>query len=240
MSEQAPVVALVHGAFAESVSWAGVIERLAERSVEAIAIGNPLRGLPNDAAYVNDVIAGIGRPVVLVGHSYGGMVVTQASSSNDAVTALVYVNAFAPEHGEGAFALSTKFPGGTLGAALVNYPLSTGGEELGIRRDLFHQQFCADVPAETAAVMAATQRPATATALTEALPAETPGWRIHPSWFVFGDRDRIIPADLHRFMALRAEAKGIREVAGASHAVMVSQPQAVTDTILEALGQPTS
>jgi pimeloyl-ACP methyl ester carboxylesterase len=238
MSEQEPVVVLVHGAFAESASWNGVIERLAERSIEAIAVANPLRSIPSDAAYVNDVIAGIGRPVVLVGHSYGGMVITEAASHSDAVTALVYVCAFAPDHGESAFALSTKFPGSTLGAALMNYPVATGGDEFAIRRDAFHQQFCADVPLETAALMAATQRPVTATALGAGLETTNPAWRIHPSWFVFGDADRNIPADLHRFMALRAEAKGIREVAGASHAISVSEPAAVTDSICSALWLP--
>jgi pimeloyl-ACP methyl ester carboxylesterase len=164
------------------------------------------------------------------------MVITEAASSNDVVTALVYVCAFAPDHGENAIGLSMKFPGSTLGDALVAHPVSTGGNEFTIRRDLFRQQFCADVCQHVADTMAATQRPATAVALGEELHTTTPAWRQLPSWFVIGDQDRNIPASLQRFMALRAEAKGIHEVGGASHAIHVSHPARVTDTICEALG----
>jgi pimeloyl-ACP methyl ester carboxylesterase len=234
MSEN-PVVVLVHGAFAESASWNGVVERLRARSIETVAVANPLRSLEGDAQYVRDVIAGIGKPVVLVGHSYGGMVITQAAAGNDAVQALVYVCAFAPDHGETAFQLSLMFPGSTLGDALNAYPVSTGGNELAIRPEVFRQQFCADVPAEQAALMAATQRPATEAALTAPLPTSTPAWQTIPSWFVFGDQDLNIPVALHRFLADRAGAKETREIEGASHALSVSQPEAVTATILEAL-----
>ena len=234
MSEN-PVVVLVHGAFAESASWNGVIERLHAQSIEAVAAPNALRSLEGDAQYVRDVIAGIGKPVVLVGHSYGGMVITEAAANNDAVKALVYVCAFAPEQGESAFALSAKFPGSTLGDALNAYPVSTGGNDLAIRPDVFHQQFCADVPADQAALMAATQRPATEAALTAELSTDSPAWKSTPSWFVFSDLDLNIPVALHRFMAERAGAKNTREIAGASHALSVSQPEAVTATILEAM-----
>jgi pimeloyl-ACP methyl ester carboxylesterase len=235
MSEQSPVVVLVHGAFAESASWNGVIERLQAQSIEAVAVANPLRSLEGDAAYVRDVIAGIGRPVVLVGHSYGGMVITEAASDNDAVKALVYVCAFAPEQGESALGLSTMFPGSTLGEVLNAYPVSTGGNDLAIRSDSFHHQFAADVPADQAALMAATQRPVTEAALTAGLPTATPAWQVHPAWFVFSDQDLNIPVALHRFMAERAGAKGTREVAGGSHALSVSAPEPVTATILDAL-----
>ena len=234
MSEN-PVVVLVHGAFAESASWNGVVVRLRERSIETVAVANPLRSLDGDAQYVRDVIAGIGKPVVLVGHSYGGMVITQAAAGNDAVKALVYVCAFAPDHGETAFQLSLMFPGSTLGDALNAYPVATGGNELAIRPDVFRQQFCADVPAEQAALMAATQRPATEAALTAPLSTSTPAWQTIPSWFVFSDQDMNIPVALHRFLADRAGAKDTREIAGASHALSVSQPEAVTATILNAL-----
>jgi pimeloyl-ACP methyl ester carboxylesterase len=235
MSEN-PVVVLVHGAFAESASWNGVVERLRARSIDTVAVANPLRSLEGDAQYVRDVIAGIGRPVVLVAHSYGGMVITQAAADNDAVRALVYVCAFAPDHGETAFQLSLMFPGSTLGDALNAYPVSTGGNELAIRTDVFRQQFCADVPADQAALMAATQRPATEAALTAPLPTSTPAWKTIPSWFVFSDQDLNIPVALHRFLADRAGAKDTREIAGASHALSVSEPEAVTSTILDALG----
>ena len=246
MSDQTPTIVLVHGAFAESASWNPVIERLhhhgttlvathGQRFCDVVAVANPLRSVAGDAAYIRDVRRGIGGPVVLVAHSYAGIVITEAAAGNDSVLALVYVGAFAPDHGESAFQLSTVYPGSTLGDALTAYPVASGGNELAIRRELFHHQFCADVPAEQAALMAATQRPATEAALTDGLPTETPAWRHLPSWFVFGDQDLNIPVALQRFMADRAGAKGTREMAGASHAISVSEPDAVTATILDAV-----
>jgi pimeloyl-ACP methyl ester carboxylesterase len=235
MSASNPTVLLVHGAFAESASWNPVIAQLRAQSVDVVAVANPLRSVAGDATYLRDTIAGIGAPVVLVGHSYGGMVITEASADNDAVVGLVYVAAFAPDHGESALELSAKFPGSTLGAALVASPVSTGGNEFRIRPELFHQQFVADGSAPEAALMAATQRPVTEAALVEGLPTETPGWRQLPSWFVFGEQDRNIPAEAIRFMAERAQAKGIREVVGASHAISVGAPNEVTAVILDAL-----
>jgi pimeloyl-ACP methyl ester carboxylesterase len=235
MTEQQPVVVLVHGAFAESASWNGVIEVLRARSLEVVAVANPLRSVAGDAAYVRAVIDGIGRPVVLAGHSYGGFVITEAASDNELVKALVYVNAFAPDHGENAFDLSSKFPGSTLGDALNAYPVPGGGPELAIRQDLFHQQFCADVSPEQAALMAATQRPVTQAALTDPLPTSTPAWKQLPSWFVISDQDLNIPVAAHRFFAERAGAKDTREVAGGSHALSVSQPGAVAESILQAV-----
>jgi pimeloyl-ACP methyl ester carboxylesterase len=235
MSQQKPTVVLVHGAFAESASWSGVIERLQGNDIEVVAFANPLRSVPGDAAYLRHVIAAISGPVVLVGHSYGGFVITEAAAGNDKVAALVFVNAFAPEQGESAFELSTKFPGSTLGEALTAYPVTGAGNEFAIRADAFHHQFAADVPPVLAAVMCATQRPVTETALTTGLPTESPAWKAIPSWFVFSDQDLNIPVALHRFMAQRAAAKGVREVAGASHALAVSQPEAVTAAILDAV-----
>jgi pimeloyl-ACP methyl ester carboxylesterase len=240
MPETKPIVVLVHGAFAESASWNGVLEQLRAHSIEAVAVANPLRGVATDGAYVRDVITGLGSPVVLVGHSYGGFVITEASSDNDNVRALVYVNAFAPEHGENAFELSTKFPGSTLGETLDAYPLSTGGNELAIRRDLYHDQFCADAPTATATLMAATQRAVTEAALTEGLPTTAPGWTQKPSWFVMGDLDRNIPIELQRYLAERAGSRGTREVTGASHAISVSRPTEVTASILDAIAAVTA
>jgi pimeloyl-ACP methyl ester carboxylesterase len=235
MHEQKPTVVLVHGAFAESSSWNGVIERLQAQSLECVAAGNPLRSLTGDAAYVHDVIAGIGGPVVLVGHSYAGMVITQAASENDAVVGLVYVCAFAPEHDESAFALSMRFPGSTLGDALIAYPVSTGGNELAIRRDLYHHQFAADLSPAEAAPMAVTQRPATEAALSEGLATQTPAWQHIPSWFVIGAQDRNIPAALQRFEAQRANARGVVEIPNGSHASAVSNPDVVANVILDAV-----
>ncbi|RLP94626.1 alpha/beta hydrolase [Micromonospora sp. BL4] len=235
MTNQKLTVVLVHGAFAESASWSGVVERLQDRFIHVVAVANPLRSVSGDAAYLRDVIAGIDGTVVLVGHSYGGMVITDAAAGNDKVAGLVYVCAFAPDHGESAFELSNRFPGGTLGRALTAYPVTSGGNELAIRPDAFHHQFAADVPPARAALMCATQRPVTETALTAGLPTDVPAWTSIPSWFVFSDEDRTIPVALHRFMANRAGAQGVREVSGASHALSVSHPEAVTASILDAV-----
>jgi pimeloyl-ACP methyl ester carboxylesterase len=246
VTEQKPSIALVHGAFAESASWNPVIERLhhhgvvlvathSRRFADVVAVANPLRGVTEDAAYVRDAIAGLGSPVILVGHSYGGVVVSEAAADNDSVIGLVYVNAFAPDHGESAFHLSTMFPGSTLADSLVAHTLSSGGTELTIRQEAFHDQFAADLSKTQAALMGATQRPVTEAALRQGLPTALPAWKHVPSWFVFGDRDRNIPVELHRFMAERAGAKGTREVPGGSHAISVSNPDAVTATIFDAL-----
>ncbi len=246
MTEPTPTVVLVHGAFAESASWNPVIERLQRRGAplvanprhvpcDVVAVANPLRSLAGDAAYVRDVMASIDGPIVLVGHSYGGLVVTEAAAGSDAVVALVYVAAFAPETGESAFQMSSQIPGSTLGEALAARPVSSGGDELAIRPELFHEQFCADVSSREAELMAATQRPVTQAALTDPLVAPTPAWKRIPSWFVFGEADRNIPAALTRFQADRAGARAIHELPGASHAISVSRPDAVASTILEAM-----
>ncbi|MDR6969772.1 alpha/beta hydrolase [Leifsonia shinshuensis] len=234
-TDQKPVVVLVHGAFAESASWNSVIGILNRNGIECIAVANPLRSLAGDAAYVRDVIAAVGRPVVLVGHSYGGLVISEGAAGNHNVSALVYVNAFVPEHGQTAFDLSTEFPGSTLADALSPRTLSDGSVELVIRPSVFRDQFCADVPEETAALMAATQRPVTQAALTEPLSAETPAWKSIPSWCVFSDQDRNIPVAEHRAGAARAKARVVREVPGGSHALSVSRPEAVAEVIIDAV-----
>jgi pimeloyl-ACP methyl ester carboxylesterase len=250
MSTQKPTIALVHGAFAESASWNPVIERLYhhgttlvaghDRSFRGVvAVANPLRSLSGDAAYVRDVLRSIEGPIVLVAHSYAGLVITEAAAGNDAVVALVYVGAFCPDHGESAFQLSTMFPGSSLAEALVAYPVSTGGNEFAIKQELFHHQFAADVPAEQAGLMAATQRPATQAALSEGLPTDMPAWKRIPSWFVYGDQDLNIPAALQRFAAERAGSHDTREIVGASHAIAVSNADAVAATILDAVAATT-
>jgi pimeloyl-ACP methyl ester carboxylesterase len=246
MSTTAPTIVLVHGAFAESASWNRVIERLHHHAPalvathnqifrDVVAVANPLRSLVGDAAYVRDVLRSIDGPIVLVGHSYGGMVITEAAAGDDTVVALVYVGAFAPETGESAFQLSTMFPGSTLGDALDARAVTTGGNEFAIRPALFHHQFAADVPPGEAALMAATQRPVTQAALTGGLPTATPAWKHIPSWFVYGDQDLNIPAALSRFLAERASSKATLEIAGASHAISVSNPDPVAATILDAV-----
>jgi len=235
MSEQSPIVVLVHGAFAESASWNGVIENLQAQGVDAVAVANPLRSVTSDAAYLRDVIAGLGRPVLLVGHSYGGIVITEAAADNSTVVGLVYVAAFAPDTGESALQLSTSLPGSTLGEALTAYPVSAGGNEFTIRLDRFRDQFAADVPLAVTEKMGRTQSPVTEHALSEGLPTGNPAWKTRPSWFVFGTEDRNIPPAALGAEAARAGARGVREVAGASHAISVSRPNEVTSVILDAL-----
>lgn len=235
MDRHQPVVVLVHGAFAESASWNRVIPLLTQEGVTAIAVANPLRGLANDAAYVRDVVAGLGRPVVLVGHSYGGMVITEAAARNSAVEALVYVSAFAPEPGESAVLLAGKFEGSTLGDTLIGTPLTGGGTDLSIDPARFAHQFAADVDPALAALMAATQRPVNEQALVDGLAAGDPAWHTTSSWFIWGERDLNIPSKALWFMAQRAVSRGTREIPGASHALPVSQPDAVAQTILQAV-----
>ena len=235
MSTHDLTVLLVHGAFAESASWNPVISRLRARSVDVVAAANPLRSVSGDAAYLRDVVAGIGGPVVLVGHSYGGMVITEAAARNDGVVGLVYACAFAPDHGESAFELAGKFPGSTLGDALVASRIPSGGNEFRIRPEVFRQQFVADGTESDAGLMAVTQRPVAEAALVEGLPTDAPAWKRLPSWFVIGDQDRNIPAEAQRFMAGRAGSKGTREVAGGSHAISIGAPDEVTATIVDAL-----
>lgn len=228
-----PTVVLVHGAFADSSSWNGVIAALQSKGYPVIAAANPLRSVASDAAYVSDVVGAIDGPVVLVGHSYGGQVITTAANGHDNVKSLVYVAAFAPDAGEAAADLAGKFPGGTLGEALAApVKLATGGVDLSIDQSKFHNQFAHDVPADQAALMAAGQRPITEAALTEK--SGEPAWKRLPSWFVYGSGDKNIPAAALQFMADRAGSKRTVVVEGASHVVMVSKPDVVAGLIEEA------
>jgi pimeloyl-ACP methyl ester carboxylesterase len=228
--EVKPTIVLVHGAFAESSSWNGVIGLLEKDGYTVIAAANPLRGVRSDADAVAGVVASIKTPVVLVGHSYGGSVISEAAVGQPNVKSLVYVAAFAPDTGETASALSAKFPGSTLGAAIAApVSLPGRGNDLYIRRDKFRAQFAADVSEADAKLMAATQRPITEAALNEA--STVPAWKNVPSWFVYGDQDRNIPAAAIAWMAERAHAKQSVEVKGASHVVMVSHPDAVAKVI---------
>ncbi|WP_207866457.1 MULTISPECIES: alpha/beta hydrolase [Pseudomonas] len=230
MAAEKPTVVLVHGAFADSSSWNGVVKILEKDGYPVIAAANPLRTLKGDAQSVADVLAGIKSPVVLVGHSYGGPVISEAAYGNANVKALVYVAALAPEAGETVAGLAGKFPGSTLGPTLAPpVALKDGGKDLYIQQDKFHDQFAADVPNADAKLMAATQRPVTEAALNEA--ASEPAWKTIPSWFVYGDKDKNIPPQAMAFMAERAHAKKTLVVKGASHVVMVSNPKAVASLI---------
>lgn len=225
-----PTVVLVHGAFADSSSWNGVVKILEKDGYPVIAAANPLRSVKGDAQSVADVLASVKTPVVLVGHSYGGPVISEAAYGNANVKALVYVAAFAPEKGETAAELSGRFPGSTLGPTLsAPVELADGGKDLYIQQDKFHEQFAADVSPADAKLMAATQRPVTVAALNEA--ATEPAWKTVPSYFVYGDQDKNIPAQALAFMAERAHSRQTVVVKGASHVVMVSNPKAVASLI---------
>ena len=225
-----PTVVLVHGAFADASSWNGVIEILERDGYPVVAAANPLRGVQSDADGVAALVDSLDRPVILVGHSYGGSVISEAATGKPAVRALVYVAAFAPEVGETVDGLAFLFPGGTLGAALAPpVPLPGGGADLYIDQGKFHAQFAADLPEAEARLMAAGQRPVTEAALNE--PSTAPAWKAIPSWFVYGDADRNIPPAAQAFMADRASARQVVVVKGASHVVMVSHPREVAALI---------
>lgn len=231
-----PTVVLVHGAFADSSSWSGVIERLQANDVKVVAFANPLRGISYDSAYVAGLLDEIDGPVVAVGHSYGGAVITNAATRARNVIGLVYVAAFAPEKGERLGDATAASKDAVLGTALVphHYPAANGGEpavEFSIDPEKLHDVFAADLPVAVAAIMGATQRPVAELAFSE--PSGRPGWRDLPSWAVVATPDKAAGTDIVRSMAERAGAT-ITEVEG-SHVIMVSQPQVVTDVILEAL-----
>jgi pimeloyl-ACP methyl ester carboxylesterase len=228
-----PTIVLVHGAFADASSWNGVIKILEADGYPVIAAANPLRSVQSDASYVASIVQSVQSPVVLVGHSYGGLVISEAANGHQNVKSLVYVAAFAPETGETALALTGKFPGSTLGATLAPpVTLPDGGKDLYIQQDKFPEQFAADVAKKDAKLMAATQRPITEAALGEA--AEEPAWKTTPAWFVYGDKDKNIPPQALGFMAERARSKETVVVKGASHVVMVSHPREVAALIEKA------
>jgi pimeloyl-ACP methyl ester carboxylesterase len=229
-------VVLVHGAFADAASWTGVIERLQAAGVQVIAPANPLRGIAIDAAYLASLFAQIPGPVLAVGHSYGGAVISNAATTAKNVVGLVFVAAFAPDEGERLGDAESGSKDSVLNAALVPFTYPTGPEgqsatEFAINPAKLREAFAADLPAEQTAVMGATQRPISALAFSE--PSGVPAWKRLPSWAVVATGDKAAGTDVIRSMAQRAGAT-ITEVAG-SHVIMISQPQAVTEVILAAL-----
>ncbi|MFG3552407.1 alpha/beta fold hydrolase [Streptomyces sp. NPDC047725] len=230
-----PTIVLEHGAFADAASWEGVVARLQRAGYPVVSAANPLRGPATDAAYLRSVLDHIDGPVVLVGHSYGGTVISQAAAGlEDKVKALVYIAAFLPDEGENSIGLTDKFPGSTLGQAVesVNYVLPDGGQgaDVYIKPEKFRSQFATDVPKDKARLMAAGQRPIAAAALEEK--STQAAWKAIPSWSLVTTEDRNIPVAAQRFMSARANAR--TTTIDASHAVSVSRPEAVTRIIEQA------
>jgi len=229
-----PTIVLVHGAFADSSSWNGVIQRLSGDGYPVLAAANPLRGLHADAEYLRSVLDGVDGPIVIAGHSYGGTVMSEAAAGNPRVQALVYVASFILEEGESTGELAGKFPGAELGSALRRVPVPAAADgtldDLYIEQERFRAVFAADVPEEVAELMAVTQRPIVADALADK--ATQTAWKVTPSWNVVTLHDLAVPAESQRFMGSRAGSHNVE--VDASHAVTVSQPDSVARTIGEA------
>ncbi len=231
----APTVVLVHGAFADASGFGGVIRELQAEGHSVVAPPNPLRGLAFDAAAIAAHVLAIDSPVVLVGHSYGGAVITQASADLDNVAGLVYLAAFGLDVGESCASVLQPFPPSLLAstsyATAFDAPGAPQGPDLYINKDGFRDTFCADVPVDTAEVMFATQRPLSLAALTEN--ATAAGWKTKPSWYLVSENDNSISPDAQRFMAERMGAT-TKSLPG-SHTVFIAQPVAVAEFIAEAM-----
>ncbi|MCK8680741.1 alpha/beta fold hydrolase [Streptomyces lichenis] len=230
-----PTVLLVHGAFADAASWSGVITELRGQGIPVIAPPNPLRGLASDAAYIASVAAQIDGPVILVGHSYGGALITVAGTQEN-VTGLVYIAAYVLEEGESLGELQGGFPATPLVSSLRQWTYPVPGAEPAVEvtlaEDAFPTVFGADVPLATAQILAVAQRPLAAAAFEEA--ASAAAWKTKPSWALVAAGDQAINPEVQRFGAKRAGATVV-EAEGASHAVAVSRPKDVADLILQAV-----
>ena len=231
-----PTIVLVHGAWADATGFDPEIRALRERGFTVIGFANPLRDLAADARYLVETLRSLTGPIVLVGHSYGGNVISVAAASVEQVKALVYLNGWMCDEGESQQELLEKFEGSLVGPSIRPVPYTgpdgSEGVDLYLDRDAFHEAFAADVDPQTAAVMAAAQRPYAAAAFA-GTPSGALGWKTLPCWYLLGTEDKAIPPALQRFMAERANAT-IVEVP-ASHVSFVSQPEAATQLILRAV-----
>lgn len=225
-----PTVVLVHGAWADASGFNDVTSRLQRRGFTVISPANSLRGLASDSAYLSSILATVSGPIVLVGHSYGGMVVSNAATGNTNVKALVYIAA-APDTGDSVGSLGAMNPGSQLGPATLLFRPHPTGLDVYIAPEAFREVFAADVDSRTAAVMAAGQRPLDASVLGE--PSGEPAWKTIPAWYLVAKHDHAIPPATQRFMAQRAGATTVE--VNSSHVAMISKPVAVTDLILDAV-----
>jgi pimeloyl-ACP methyl ester carboxylesterase len=229
-----PTIVLVHGAFADASGLDTVVGRLQRDGYRVVAPANPLRSLSGDSAYLKALLKTVTGPVVLVGHSYGGAVISNAATGNANVKALVYLAAYALEKGETIASIGTKFPGSHLTPGALNrVPLTGagGGADLYIKPDKFRDVFLSNrLSAARAAVLAATQRPPKAAVFAEA--SGTPAWKTIPSWYLVARQDHAIAPAAERSMAKRAKAHTVE--VNAPHAVYLTDPGAVTRIILDA------
>jgi pimeloyl-ACP methyl ester carboxylesterase len=234
MSTQ-PTAVLVHGAFADASGFAGVIRRLQAQGVQVRAPMNPLRGLASDAEAIVRYTTAIEGPVVLVGHSYGGAVISHAAAAVKDVRALVFLAAFGLDEGDSCASVMEPFPPSMLASTNVASPYdapgAVGGPDLFIKIENFRETFCADLSEDVAGPMAVSQRPLAAAAFTEA--ATVIGWKNLPSWYLVSEHDNAIPPDCERFMAQRMGA--VTESVDGSHAAFIAQPDIASSLILKAL-----
>lgn len=237
-AQSKPTVVLVHGAFADASGWSKVIGRLQRRGYPVIAPANPLRSVSGDATYLKNLLSSIEGPIILVGHSYAGFVMTNAATGNPNVKALVYIAAFAPAEGDTVGGLTAHAPGSLLGPETLTirtFPAPDGqlAPEGHITPSAFRTVFAGDLPKVQTDIMAASQRPAALGTLTE--PSGPPAWATIPSWYLVAGADKTIGTANLRFMAQRIHATTV-EVKGASHVVMMSHPRKTTKLILAAVG----
>lgn len=226
-----PTIVLEHGAWADGSSWSGVVTRLQKDGYTVDVPPNPLRGVASDSAYLASYLATVPGPIVLVGHSYGGFVTTNAATGNTNVKALVYVDAYIPAQGETLNSLTAQFPGSKIGPAALNFVPSAGGVvDAYLKPAQFGAILANDLSATEVAELAATQRPIAASALGDV--SGPPAWATIPSWAVVGTDDHAIPPAALQFMAQRAHAR--TTTIDASHLSLISQPGTVTRVIEQA------
>lgn len=224
-------IVLEHGAWTDGSSWDGVVERLQRDGYTVDVPPNPLRGPAIDSAYLASFLKTVTGPIILVGHSYGGFVISNAATDNSNVKALVYVDAYIPARGDTINSINQRFPGSQLAPSALSFAPSAGGVvDVYVKPNEFRGILANDLPVAQAAELAATQRPIAASALNE--PAGVPAWTSIPSWDVIGTKDHAIPVAAQLFMAKRAHAK-VTEIS-ASHLSMISQPHDVATVIEEA------